>query len=432
MKTNIKLNVAGGGKTTQIVDFVKNRSKVLVISFTNTICDEFKNKYNITATTLHSLCSFLLDTKYTLFESSLPLIKHCLKKRKYNKIRKKHITEIEHFVNTYYICHEYAEIKEDMSCYEFNKEVKQLIEDINEIKNKNNIYFFSDLIRETDKNIDYYYEKIDNLYDHICIDEAQDLSYSQYQLVAKIIKNVFVPKGDILIVGDVNQSIYDFQGSSPTYYLSFLQYIESISYECTVENNNKTYRFGGEILQLINKKYNLHLSDIKEGKVYQYTVTDQIVDIVTKIINNINKLNILVLFDRNNIYVQKIQQKLNQGSNYKLYNSVIFDAIKAIASYLQNKNSYAQEVLNQALNYKNLDNFLFLLETGSYTQIIEYCLHNFYNCSKSLAEAIYKIHFNYANIFDFCANFPNYIHIKENGIQYFTVHSAKGLESEYI
>ena len=48
----------------------------------------------------------------------------------------------------------------------------------------------------------------------ICIDEAQDLNNAQYQLLTALTNGEFT---NIMMVGDPNQSIYHFNGSSPDY-----------------------------------------------------------------------------------------------------------------------------------------------------------------------------------------------------------------------
>ena len=48
----------------------------------------------------------------------------------------------------------------------------------------------------------------------ICIDEAQDLNNAQYQLLLALANGEFT---NIMMVGDPNQSIYHFNGSSPDY-----------------------------------------------------------------------------------------------------------------------------------------------------------------------------------------------------------------------
>lgn len=51
------------------------------------------------------------------------------------------------------------------------------------------------------------------IYKHICVDEAQDLNKSQYS----VIKSIAGDSSSILMVGDPNQAIYGFNGSSSRY-----------------------------------------------------------------------------------------------------------------------------------------------------------------------------------------------------------------------
>ena len=51
-------------------------------------------------------------------------------------------------------------------------------------------------------------------YQYICIDEAQDLNNAQYQLLLALVN---AEHKDIMMVGDPNQSIFHFNGSSPEY-----------------------------------------------------------------------------------------------------------------------------------------------------------------------------------------------------------------------
>ncbi|MFZ3058605.1 MAG: ATP-dependent helicase [Candidatus Methanoperedens sp.] len=50
-----------------------------------------------------------------------------------------------------------------------------------------------------------------NLFKYICIDEAQDLNYAQYHIIKSLCGNEFK---NIMMVGDPNQAIYGFNGSS--------------------------------------------------------------------------------------------------------------------------------------------------------------------------------------------------------------------------
>ncbi|MDD5090738.1 MAG: ATP-dependent helicase [Candidatus Wallbacteria bacterium] len=51
-------------------------------------------------------------------------------------------------------------------------------------------------------------------YSHICVDEAQDLNFAQYELISTLCRNSNVT---LMMVGDPDQSIYGFNGSSPSF-----------------------------------------------------------------------------------------------------------------------------------------------------------------------------------------------------------------------
>ncbi len=53
-------------------------------------------------------------------------------------------------------------------------------------------------------------------YAHFCMDEAQDLNFAQYTLIRTLASE----SGSILMVGDPNQAIYGFNGSSPDFMLT--------------------------------------------------------------------------------------------------------------------------------------------------------------------------------------------------------------------
>lgn len=80
-------------------------------------------------------------------------------------------------------------------------------------------------------------------YPHVCIDEAQDLNNAQYQLLRAFCLN---RAESLLMVGDPNQAIYDFNGSSADYMTqTFVSDFQPIKYEL-LEN----YRSTKQVLRL--------------------------------------------------------------------------------------------------------------------------------------------------------------------------------------
>ncbi|WPX96053.1 UvrD-helicase domain-containing protein [Candidatus Bandiella euplotis] len=112
-----------------------------------------------------------------------------------------------------------------------------------------------------------------NLYPtHILIDEAQDLSKSQWRLMQKVIGSLGNSKNTIFMVGDYKQSIYGFQGAEPEYFLEINQLYKTkfTSWECLELTHS--FRSQKEILEAVDKIFNsvgltdnlVHIA-IKEG-----------------------------------------------------------------------------------------------------------------------------------------------------------------------
>ncbi|WP_257295844.1 ATP-dependent helicase [Endozoicomonas sp. YOMI1] len=83
-------------------------------------------------------------------------------------------------------------------------------------------------------------------YKHICIDEAQDLNKAQYEFIKILCGDKL---SSVLMVGDPNQMIYGFNGSSSTYLCDFfVDDFEPSRYEL-IEN----YRSSAKVIEAANK-----------------------------------------------------------------------------------------------------------------------------------------------------------------------------------
>jgi ATP-dependent helicase/nuclease subunit A len=94
---------------------------------------------------------------------------------------------------------------------------------------------------------------------HIFLDEAQDTSPQQWQIVLKLVEAFFNPESSIFVVGDVKQSIYSFQGAKP-----WLFYTLEPVFQKIIEGNGgkwqrvslvKSYRTAPAILEIIDKVF---------------------------------------------------------------------------------------------------------------------------------------------------------------------------------
>jgi DNA helicase-2/ATP-dependent DNA helicase PcrA len=238
------LAVPGAGKTTVLIhrtvnlilNHKVNPERILSITFSRASANDMKKRFtenfsNITSipvyfSTIHSFCFSLIreyaytkGIKYTLIEDTQnQLNKYSLIKKIYLDINHHYITEekLESLLNSI------GYIKNMMiSVDEFIKHNKSEIENFKLIygtyekyKKDNNLIDFDDMLTTAleillkDK---YLLEKYRSKYDFIQVDEGQDTSKAQME----IIKLISSPRNNLFIVADDDQSIYGFRGAYP-------------------------------------------------------------------------------------------------------------------------------------------------------------------------------------------------------------------------
>ncbi len=109
--------------------------------------------------------------------------------------------------------------------------------------------------------------KLDYVIDHILVDEAQDLSELQWEIIKTLSEEFFSGQSSrlinrtIFIVGDYKQSIYSFQGANPDVFLDIKKYFAE-----RATNVNKlwrevaittSFRSTQPVLELVDKVFNL-------------------------------------------------------------------------------------------------------------------------------------------------------------------------------
>ena len=97
--------------------------------------------------------------------------------------------------------------------------ITHLLSTLRDIRSTKNILLISDvsnLLRQiiAENDTPFIYEKIGSFYNHLLIDEFQDISNFQWQNLKPLIKNGLATGHMSLVVGDVKQSIYRWRGSN--------------------------------------------------------------------------------------------------------------------------------------------------------------------------------------------------------------------------
>lgn len=411
---------AGAGKTTFIINKIKNllmekpSIKVLIITYTNSCVDEIKKRMEderIYICTFHALChQFVVSDKIFTEQNNLQILAA--------DINLNISPEFENFYN-YLLCHSPLSIplyKQELreifpgEAYEkplnnlkdffredgilrtlpppqvINKEewwetlplikghfnslnlkynllYMKYFEDIENVRKKINLYTFHHMILEILQNIDAFLMHIWGTYDHIFIDEVQDLSHIQFEIIEQLSHElVFLENKSITIVGDVNQSIFSFQGANKSNFNKFIQNIKSIPHLLFKEEVLKeTYRFGGEILEFINKNFHLHTSQKTEGSLKLHPLSINRQDLFKQIAIEIKKVpkeeSILILFQKRSSLTSLLEEYLEENYHIKIQihkkifyqHKLIGDFFSLIAFIMTKQDIYLVEFLTSGM-----------------------------------------------------------------------------------
>lgn len=421
------LAVPGAGKTTVLihrtVNLILNHKvspeRILSITFSRASANDMKKRFtenfsNITSipvyfSTIHSFCFSLIreyaytqGIKYTLIEDTQnQLNKYSLIKKIYLDINHNYITEekLESLLNSI------GYIKNMMiSVDEFIKHNRSEIENFKLIygtyekyKKDNNLIDFDDMLTTAleillkDK---YLLEKYRSKYDFIQVDEGQDTSKAQME----IIKLISIPRNNLFIVADDDQSIYGFRGAYPQGLFDFNKNYSQGKLFFMEQN----YRSSRNIVSVCNKfikknalRYNKNISTengflepisiVKVNSInnqYEYLVNDlKNRDFSKSCIlyrNNLSAIGVIEFFERNNIpfYMRDTSLRFfnhwmiqdiinfmifsNDTTNMQLYESIYYKKKGYISkkqiNYAKTLN-YNQSVFDRIGEFPGISNF---------------------------------------------------------------------------
>ena len=139
-------------------------------------------------------------------------------------------------------------------------------------------------------NLSWVFYKIDRNINHILVDEAQDTSPEQWEIIRRLTSEFFAHEHSektIFVVGDEKQSIYSFQGANVELFEKMHEKFHKDSVNCAqmfydVELN-KSYRSDGNILKFVDKVFENDFEKIKHDTVKNSdTGVVEIVDLFEK------------------------------------------------------------------------------------------------------------------------------------------------------
>lgn len=239
---------AGSGKTRVLTERVrhlltKTNKKVLALTFTNKAGEEIKERLNdiseiekrVFVGTFHGFCQTMLENHGKLiglvkmphiFEDEidrLELVGQAIKQTPSYAGKYKTQNEKEKKEFCYRVLNFVSEMKRKLIAdnelwkYTDDEDLVLVYQNYQDILHAQNAIDFDDLLLLA-YSLLVNYLKTAALYRRsffaICIDEAQDLNHAQYQFLLALTNGEFI---NIMMVGDPNQSIYHFNGSSPDY-----------------------------------------------------------------------------------------------------------------------------------------------------------------------------------------------------------------------
>ena len=409
------LAVPGSGKTTvllhRILNLIKNHSidpsEIISITFSKSQGidmerrfliqnPEFKGK--ITFKTIHAFCYEIVrnymklkNIKKTLIEGNNEFNRILILKRAYYQKYYKKLSDDE--INDFFSIYDFTKNK----MFDFEEYLKKnhfisnrtlmlkLYVLYDEIKINNNFMDFNDLLIlaneyiSTDKKL---LRALKNRYKFFQIDEGQDTSTLQFEIIRKIV----FPENNVFIVADDDQSIYSFRGASPENLLNF----KSIYPDSRIFFMDKNFRSTKNIISVSNKI--IQGNKIRYEKFSKYTTEESSQIMLFKVKNSmiqsreiikkiceINPNETIGILYRNNIsslYIAEVFKNNNidffiKENKFDFYSNRILNDIKNIILFSEDTSDL--EVFKRIyfkLNAYIKKDFISKLEYKSYNQCV--------------------------------------------------------------
>ena len=158
-------------------------------------------------------------------------------------------------VKNYILFREAKYINNLLSFFDIFKEVNYKVKrELNDLSFKD-IPNFTYRILNSNDDRDFFYFRLDAKFDHLLLDEFQDTSILQFEILKPLFDEIASGSGissqrSIFYVGDVKQSIYRFRGGSKE-----LFYAVATKYNLLVQRLNTNYRSKKEIVSFVNDTF---------------------------------------------------------------------------------------------------------------------------------------------------------------------------------
>lgn len=293
----------GSGKTRVLIERIKHlllskkRCKILALTFSNLAAEEMRNRLqednsiselidNVTVGTIHSFCLDLVQTRGNLiglgrdmvifenssdqqavlrdvFSSEPQLLEILKEKEKPNVFLQKCLSLISEQKKKF-ASPEMSEMLEPFPT--IYREYNRLLLKQNALDFDDILFYAYQILTENPSVVKLY----NSLYKFICVDEAQDLNFAQYEVIKALCGNEC---RNIMLVGDENQSIYGFNGSDST--LMSERFVSE--FKPTIYILNENYRSAKAIVNFANQleNYESVANYVFEGELAAFAFEDE-------------------------------------------------------------------------------------------------------------------------------------------------------------
>ncbi len=262
---------------------------------------------------------------------------------------------------------------------------------------------FDDMMTECVRqleNDEYTLESLRNRFEYIIIDEFQDINEQQYRLV-KLLEG---EEKNVMAVGDDDQSIYAFRGSSPGYIRKFIDDHEDTGLFYLTENYRSCERIvkaSSKVIEKNKDRMGKEFVAVKEGGDVSFSLFEQrrdeekyMVSMIRKIreLSNVDEDIAIIVRTNAEVLLYDMMLKnngidtVNSGTEKKKHDrSYIFDDMCAFLSFIENghKRSDLIRFMNKPMRYIQRD--ALLNETVSKEDLLNYYANN-PNMTKNISE----------------------------------------------
>ncbi|VEU76959.1 ATP-dependent helicase [Mycoplasmopsis columbina] len=380
---------AGSGKTrvlTRKIAYLINclaiaPSEILAVTFTNKAANEMNERVmqysnidpqNTTVEkpeicTFHALCAKILrkEAHFLGFKNDFQIVDETDKKTILNNIYKNHnlsTQEVKYtrLINLFSMAKnsnftsdelvsELNQRDNDLASRDSNKLIGQMFDEYNAFLKEKNCFDFDDLIIKVNELFNSIPDVADfwaNKYSYILVDEFQDTSKLQYEIIKKLSSK----NAQLTIVGDPDQTIYSWRGADVNLILDFdkdFPNTETVILKTNYRSSQKILNAANSLIKYNKKRFSKDLvtdNNLGEEIEFNHAFSPEAeARWVVQKINELKKKKIqlknIAIFYRSNYYSRPFEQELEkEGINYKVFNGQKFfqrKEIKDALSYLR-------------------------------------------------------------------------------------------------